>query len=89
VYNDAADNLVDRLVATARENVKRCKAKLAGLNRRRKFILWYEVGLYARQLLMMLDDLKATLSLSYSDTALLIETANLNAAEGYLLNRAA
>ena len=35
---DAADELIQRLIATPKENIRRYKQKLAGLKRRRRFI---------------------------------------------------
>jgi hypothetical protein len=45
--------------ATPEENIKRFKAKLAGLRRRRRFIPWGESGTFAGELAALLEDLKA------------------------------
>jgi hypothetical protein len=42
-----------------KENVKRFKAKLSGLKRRRRFIRWGESGAFARELMQFLDEIKA------------------------------
>ncbi len=55
---DEVDNLVDRLVATPTEKVKRFKAKLNGLKRSRRFIDWKEAGSFARELEGLLADLE-------------------------------
>lgn len=57
--NDAADDLVERMIATPLENVERFKAKLAGLKRRRRFIGWGESAGFARELGALLEDLRA------------------------------
>ncbi len=54
-----ADNVVKRLLATPTENIKRFKAKLAGLKRGRKFIDWNETAHFAAELKQLLDDLEA------------------------------
>jgi len=55
----AADDLVERLIATPTENVQRFKKKLAALKRPRRFIGRRESFGFARQLEMLLQDLKA------------------------------
>jgi len=57
--SDAADELVERLIATPTENIQRCKVKLAGLKRSRRFIDWRESPGFARKLEMLLQDLRA------------------------------
>lgn len=57
--NDAADDLVERMIATPQENIKRFKAKLAGLKRSRRFIGWGESSGFARELVALLQDLQA------------------------------
>ncbi|MDG5766054.1 hypothetical protein QA596_01160 [Balneolales bacterium ANBcel1] len=57
--NDIANELVERLIATPEENVKKFKAKLAGLKRSRRFIRWgesYGFSLELQQLLEMLKE---------------------------------
>ena len=58
----AAEDLVDRLLASPAENIKRYKKKLAGLKRSRRFIDWRGVTGFARDLEMLLQDLKAGVS---------------------------
>lgn len=55
----AADDLLERMVATPKENIKRFKAKLSGLKRMRRFIRWGESAGFAHELEAILDDLKA------------------------------
>jgi len=57
--DDAADDLVERMIATPQENIKRFKAKLAGLKRSKRFIRWGESSGFARELLALLQDLQA------------------------------
>ncbi len=57
--DDTANDLVDRMVATADENIKRFKAKLAGLKRRKSYISWGESASFAQGLTTLLEDLKA------------------------------
>ncbi len=59
VHSDEADDLIERLIATPKENIQRFKRKLAGLKRRRRFIGWRESAGFARELEMLLQDLKA------------------------------
>lgn len=54
-----ADNVVKRLLATPTENIKRFKAKLAGLKRGRRFIDWNDAADFAAELKQLLDDLEA------------------------------
>jgi hypothetical protein len=56
---DAADDLIERLIATPKENIHRFKAKLADLKRRRRFISWNESAAFAHELEMLLADLKS------------------------------
>jgi hypothetical protein len=56
---DAADDLVNRLIATPKENIRRYKTKLTSLNRRRRFISWKESAAFAQELMMLLEDLKS------------------------------
>lgn len=62
LQSDAADDLVARLIATPRENVKRFKRKLAGLKRAKQYIDWRRVSGFARELSTLLEDLKAGVS---------------------------
>ena len=62
VLNDAADDLVERLIATPKENIQRFKKKLAGVKRSKRFIDWRGVSGFARDLTMLLQDLKSGVS---------------------------
>ena len=59
LYSDVADDLIERLIATPKENVQRFKNKLADLKRSRRFIDWRESAGFARELEMLLQDVKA------------------------------
>ena len=56
---EAADDLVERLIATPKENINRYQAKLACLKRRQRFISWDESDAFAHELIMLLEDLKS------------------------------
>lgn len=58
-FHPAVDDRVERLIATPEENIRRFKAKLAGLKRSRRFIPWGESVNLARELETLLDDLKS------------------------------
>ena len=55
----AADDLVERLIATPTENIQRFRKKLAGLKRSRRFIDRRGSFAFARKLAILLQDLKA------------------------------
>ena len=59
VRDDAADDLVERLIATPVENIQRLKAKLASLKRSRRSVPWGESAAFARELGILLQDLRA------------------------------
>jgi len=59
VRDDVADDLIERMIATPKENIQRYKAKLAGLKHRRRFISWNESAAFAHELVMLLEDLKS------------------------------
>ncbi|RJP78596.1 MAG: hypothetical protein C4522_12535 [Desulfobacteraceae bacterium] len=59
IHSDPADDLVERLIATPKENIQRFKKKLAGLKRSRRFIDWRGSSGFARELSMLLQDVKA------------------------------
>ena len=59
VLSEKADDLIERLIATPQENVQRFKKKLSGLKRSRRFIDWRGSSGFARELEMLLQDLKA------------------------------
>lgn len=57
-HDEAADNLVNRLLAPPADRLKRARAALAGLRRGRKFVSWRESGEFARSLVAILDELR-------------------------------
>jgi hypothetical protein len=59
VHSDEADDLIEQLIATPKENVQRFKKKLSGLKHSRRFIDWRGASSFARELEMLLQDLKA------------------------------
>jgi Family of unknown function (DUF6880) len=59
VHSDEADDLIEQLISTPKENVQRFKKKLSGLNHSRRFIDWKGAAGFARELEMLLQDLKA------------------------------
>ncbi len=61
-HNKTAQDVVDRLVATEAENIKRFKSKITGLKRRSRFIDWRESSSFANDLSMILQNLKAGIS---------------------------
>jgi len=58
-YHDEASNLVERLIATPKENVGRFKKRLSGLKRRTRFIHWGQSREFANELESLLTDLEA------------------------------
>ena len=58
-HSEAADDLIERLISTSKENIQRFKKKLTSLKRSRRFIDWREVFEYSQELSMLLQDLKA------------------------------
>lgn len=59
IQDDVVEDLVQRLISTPTENIKRFKAKLAAIKRSRRFISWGESGGFARELEALLEDMKA------------------------------
>ncbi len=59
VHSDEADDLIERLIATPKENVQRFKKKLFSLKRSKRFIDWRGAAGFARELEMLLQDVKA------------------------------
>jgi len=59
VHSGEADDLIEQLIATSKENVQRFKKKLSGLKRRKRFISWRESASFSRELKMLLQDLKS------------------------------
>ncbi|MEA3467819.1 MAG: hypothetical protein U9R57_06305 [Thermodesulfobacteriota bacterium] len=62
IQSDAADDMVDRLIATPQENTARFKEKLSSLKHSRHFIDWRESLSFSRELEAMLQDLEAGVS---------------------------
>ena len=58
VHSDEADDLIEQLIATPKENVQRFKKKLSGLKHSRRFIDWRGASGFALELEMLLQDLK-------------------------------
>lgn len=59
VHSDEADDLIEQLIATPKENVQRFKKKLSGLKHSSRFVDWRGASSFARELSMLLQDLKA------------------------------
>ena len=59
VHSKEADELIEQLIATPKENVQRFKKKLSGLKRRKRFIGWRESAGFSRELQMLFQDLKS------------------------------
>ena len=58
VHSEAADDLIDHLIATPKENIQRFKKKLSSLKCSSRFIDWRGSSGFARELSMLLHDLK-------------------------------
>ncbi len=54
---EVVDDLVERLIATPKENIQRYKEKLAELKHRQYFISWRESAAFVHELEMLLSDL--------------------------------
>jgi len=59
VHSDEADDLIEQLIATPKENVQRFKKKLSGLKSSRRFVDWRGAAGFARELEMLLQDLQS------------------------------
>ena len=59
VHSDETDDLIEQLIATPKENVQRFKKKLSGLKHSGRFIDWRGTAGFARELEMLLQDLKS------------------------------
>ncbi len=59
IHSDEADDLINQLIATPKENVQRFKKKLSGLKNSRRFIDWRGAASFSRELEMLLQDLKS------------------------------
>lgn len=56
---DEADDLIEQMIATPKENIQRFKEKLSGLKHSRRFIDWRGASGFSRELEMLLQDLKS------------------------------
>jgi hypothetical protein len=54
VHSDEADDLIEQLIATPKENVQRFKKKLSSLKHSSRFIDWRGAAGFARELEMLL-----------------------------------
>lgn len=59
MHSSDADDLIEQLIATPKENVQRFKKKLSGLKRRKRFIDWRGAAGFSRELELLLQDLKS------------------------------
>jgi len=59
MHSEEADDLIEQLIATPKENVQRFKNKLSGLKHSRRFIDWRGAASFARELEMLLQNLKS------------------------------
>jgi len=62
IQSDAADDMVDRLIATPQENTIRFREKLSSLKHSQYFVDWRESLSFSRELEALLQDLKAGVS---------------------------
>ncbi|PIE01876.1 MAG: hypothetical protein CSA81_09575 [Acidobacteria bacterium] len=58
VHSDEADNLIEQLIATPKENIQRFKQKLSSLKHSRRFVDWRGAASFAWELKILLQDLK-------------------------------
>jgi hypothetical protein len=59
-YNDAAEAVVERLLASPKENAKTFSKRLSSIRRRHHLISWGETGAFARELKDLLKALEAS-----------------------------
>jgi hypothetical protein len=59
VHSEEVDDLLEQLIATPEENVQRFKKKLSGLKHSTRFIDWRGAAGFARELEMLLRDVKS------------------------------
>ena len=59
VHSDEADDLIEQLIVSPKENVQRFKKKLSGLKHSRRFVDWRGAAGFSRELEMLLQDLKS------------------------------
>ena len=62
VHSDPAGELIERLLATPDENIERIRNKLSDLKRLDHFYSWREIVAFARELGMLLQDIKASVA---------------------------
>lgn len=60
--HEAADEVVDRLLASPAQNLSRYRRKLAQLRHRDRFIDWRGADGFANELILLLDDLQAAVT---------------------------
>ena len=60
--SEVAQDLIERLLSTPRENVRRFKRKLSGLKRRTRFVDWRASARLVEEIGSMLEDLRAGVS---------------------------
>ncbi len=59
VHSDEAEDLIEQLIATPKENIQRFKQKLSRLKHSRRCINWRGSASFSRELEMLLQDVKA------------------------------
>ncbi|MFH1674376.1 MAG: DUF6880 family protein [Pseudomonadota bacterium] len=57
--SELVEERVEGMLATPKESIRRYKTKLAGLRRMRRFVGWRESGDFAREIVTLLEDLRA------------------------------
>nr|WP_321466151.1 DUF6880 family protein [uncultured Desulfobulbus sp.] len=62
VHLDAADELIERLLATPDENIQRIRSKLSDLKRLEYFYSWREIAAFSRELGQLIQDIKASVA---------------------------
>ncbi len=62
LHSREADDLIERLIATPKQNVQRFKEKFSGLKRSKRFIDWRGAAGFARELKTLMQDMKAGVS---------------------------
>ncbi len=72
-HSTLADNHIDALISAPEENLKQFRQKLASLKRSDRYFDWRETDNFARELSMMLQDLKAGIADPLTGAAAVIE----------------
>ncbi len=62
IWSNAADDLVERIIAAPEENIQCFKKKLSSIKRSQRFIGWRESSGFATELQALLEDLRAGVS---------------------------